>query len=408
MRVWLVFVFGFLSISPLVGLIGLPVRGAFWVALCVLPFLVFTFLGGKLKIQPFFILFACAALVLGSITAIYWGEPRFAYYSIFFILSVYMFSVLSSTEVSLLVSIASHFLLILVVGAWIGFLLAQSGVQPNFSFPRTIFSGQTIDVYYTTITNFVRGDFIRPAGIYDEPGSLSMYICAVAAARHLMRKNSRYTWVLLSLGFITFSLAHLIYVVVHAFSEKIKLRGVMLVMLAAIVSLPLLISSGLSDAFQSQLSYRLSFDSDGNLRGDNRSFRFYNAAEYIGADSRVFLFGLDPELAYPVGASYRNYNAIGENPLFPLVATGIFVSWPYYFFLAFLFVFALNGRRHLVLFGIALLFLQRPYVLNLGLSTLAVMVCTAAIIDFKSGSGLLKQLITPNLFVKRGLAQKTD
>ena len=408
MRVWLVFVFGFLSISPLMGLIGLPTRGAFWVVLCVLPFLALTFLGGKQKIQPFIILFSCAALALGGITAIYWGEPRFIYYSVFLMSSVYMFSVLSSREVSLLISIASHFLLVLVVGACIGFLLAQSGVQPNFSFPRTVFSGQTIDVYYTTITNFVRGGFIRPAGIYDEPGALSMCICAVAAARHLMRKDSRYTWVLLSLGFITFSFAHLIYVVVHACSEKIKLRGVLLVILAAIISLPLLISSGLSDRFQSQLSYRLSFDSAGNLRGDNRSLQFYNAAEYIGSDTRVFLFGLDPELAYPVGDSYRNYNATGENPLFPLVATGILVSWPYYLFLAFLFVFALNGRRHLVLFGVALLFLQRPYVLNLGLSTLAVMVFTAAIIDFKLGNGFLKQFMMPDLFAKRGLAWKAE
>jgi len=408
MRVWLVFIFGFLSISPFVGFIGLPVSGSFWVALCVIPFLLLTLLSGNLRVHSSFILFISATVALGSITAIYWGEPRFIYYSIFFLSSVFMFSMLSKEEVSSLVSIASHFLLIVVIGAWIGSLLAQNGVQPMFSFPRSIFSGQTIDVYYTTITNFVRGNFIRPAGIYDEPGSLSMYICAVAAARHLMRKNSRYTWVLLILGFITFSLAHLIYVVVHAFAEKIKFREVLLVILAAIVSLPLLVSSGLSDDFQSQLSYRLSFDAEGNLKGDNRSFRFYNAAEYIGSDTRVFLFGLDSELAYPVGASYRNYNAIGENPLFPLVATGILVSWPYYLFLAFLFIFALNGRRSLVLFGIGLLFLQRPYVLNLGVSTLAVMVYAAAIIDFKSGSGLLKQFMMSNLVVKKELTAKTD
>jgi len=393
MKPWLLFIFGFLSLSPLFNFLGIFDRGATWVALCVLPLLPFV-LVGNIKLNQFFCLFTSLVFALGGVTAIYWGEPRYFYYSIFVISSFFLFSVLSNEEKSYLVDVSSNFLMILVIGAWVGFFLAQSGVEPVWSFPRSISGGQEIYFYYTTITNFVRGDFIRPAGIYDEPGTLSMVICCVAAVRHMMQKSSRYTWALLGLGFVTFSLAHLIYVILHAASEKIKIRGVILAFAIVLMILPILNSSGLFKKYQSNLLNRLSVTAEGDLKGDNRSFRFYNALEYIQSDNHVFWFGLDPVIAYPIGYSYRSFKPVGENPLFPLVATGILVSLPYYLFLAISFISVLNGRRYLVFFGIGLLFIQRPYVMSLGYSVLAVMVLMTAVFDFKTRPGFVRDFFT--------------
>ena len=99
-----------------------------------------------------------------------------------------------------------------------------------------------------------------------------------------------------------------------------------------------------------------------------------NAADLLVSDYRVVLFGADPSCRFDYNDCKSKFPLMGENPLFPLASTGILVSWPYYG-AVFVFLFSpLFGRKYLVVFGFGLLMLQRPGLMGIGVSMLAVAV----------------------------------
>ncbi len=70
---------------------------------------------------------------------------------------------------------------------------------------------------------------------------------------------------------------------------------------------------------------------------------------------------------------------MGENPLSPLVANGLFISWPYYLTLAILFIAPVFGRKFIVSFAFGALLLQRPYMLGIGYSLIGLLVVATTI-----------------------------
>jgi hypothetical protein len=70
---------------------------------------------------------------------------------------------------------------------------------------------------------------------------------------------------------------------------------------------------------------------------------------------------------------------MGENPLSPLVSSGIFISWPYYLTLAILFIAPVFGRKYMVSFAFGALLLQRPYMLGIGYSLIGLLVVATTI-----------------------------
>jgi hypothetical protein len=65
---------------------------------------------------------------------------------------------------------------------------------------------------------------------------------------------------------------------------------------------------------------------------------------------------------------------MGENPLSPLVFSGIIIEYPYYIIVGLFIVSPLWGRKYIVIFGMGLLFMQRPYVLGFSYSFMAIMI----------------------------------
>jgi hypothetical protein len=339
--------------------------------------LLFTFaLRGRVPLQSWFLPISLVVIILSSATAFHWLDPRYIFASIFLIFALFLLQLADSRVTYNFITVASVFLLIVLVGAWVGFLVAMLGAPPVFEFPNV--DGRPNYLYYTTLSNHVWGKIIRPAGIYDEPGTLSFIVCAIAALRHLTDRDSRLTWLLLGLGFITLSLAHLIYVVLHALAEPLRAKNLRRI---AIVTLPLIVIAGFFGGFEilnDRLIQRLTFTETGTIVGDDRSWRMVNAVEHLKEKPIAILVGAHPACRFDMETCKQLFPPMGENPLGPLVHQGILISWPYYVVVLFLLLSPLRGRRYLVSFAFGLLLLQRPNLLVIGFSLIGLLVLREA------------------------------
>ncbi len=220
---------------------------------------------------------------------------------------------------------------------------------------------------------------IRPSGIYDEPGVLSFMVCGIAALRHLRGRDSRVTWLMLGMGFVTLSLAHLIYVFLHVLAERLSFRnlaGIMATLLPLVVIVGYL---GGYEILEKRLLGRVTITEAGELVGDNRSQRMVNAVEHLSAHPESILFGAHPSCRFDYMTCKEKFPLMGENPLSPLVFQGIFLSWPYYLALAVLLLAPLFGREYIVSFAFGALLLQRPYLLDVGYALIGCLVVATTI-----------------------------
>lgn len=317
----------------------------------------------------------CLVIVFISvIPTLYWQQPRLMLIPIYFVLSVLAVSVLSKDDIKDFVELLSWLILAVLWGAVFGTLYAYFGGVPILEFANE--DGRLNQLYLTTLTNSQFENFIRPSGIFDEPGALSFVTCLVAALRHAMGRNKKTTWILLALGIVTMSVAHLIYILLHAaeeFKNHRRIKDVFMVVGVAAVCSWVLVAfiQPIQDILSASFFSRFSDDTLGSL-GQDRITALMNAAGYI--DINTFMFGLDSDCA--VGFAHctfdKGYENYGDNPLTLLVHWGGFLAFPYYFALAYLTVKSIQ-QRSFVMFGILLLLLQRPYVMSYGYSLLIVL-----------------------------------
>jgi hypothetical protein len=308
-----------------------------------------------------------AIIVLAAtVVALYWHDFKLPFAPLYFLVAAVALSAMPEQGQRALVARLSALLQILCIGAMLGFSYALMGGMPLFELPNL--DGRTNYFYLSTFTNVVLGKVIRPSGIFDEPGTLSYFICMVAASRHMMGMSKRGTWTLLMSGLITLSLAHILYMVLHMLSERILSKRFLfwLVVLACVLvglSFHPAVADLLNDAF-----FKRFVVVDGQLAGDNRSALFLNAYRHL--DMASFLVGLDPTCVTDYLTCKAKFGMLGENVLGPLVQGGIFISLPYYLVLAWLLVAGCARRSNWVLIGLALLLMQRPYVMTYGYALL--------------------------------------
>ena len=268
-------------------------------------------------------------------------------------------------------------MLVILVGAIIGFILVLNGVQPLFEIANN--DGRPNYFFYTTFSNSWWGRVIRPSGIYDEPGVLSFMVCGIAALRHLRGRDSRVTWLMLGMGFVTLSLAHLIYVFFHVLAERLSFRnlaGIMATLLPLVVIVGYL---GGYEILEKRLLGRVTITEAGELVGDIRSQRMVNAVEHLSAHPESILFGAHPSCRFDYMTCKEKFPLMGENPLSPLAFQGIFLSWAYYLALAVLLLAPLFGREYIVSFAFGALLLQRPYLLDVGYALIGCLVVAMTI-----------------------------
>ena len=309
------------------------------------------------------------AISLGNV--VHWEDIRYLFYCLFFLCAVALVELSGPLGIQRFCVLATRLMMILLIGAVASFLIARVGISPLFTIANP--DGQDYYFFYTGFTNSLNDNFIRASAIYDEPGAFSMYICFIAAIRNLLGQKRRTTWIMLGLGFITFSLAHLIYVMCHFLAEQSSKTRIIVLLAALASSLFILVTSIASDTDIVLLS-RLALSEDTNFfAGDNRSFQLFNAWSNIFDQPAAVFFGLDRTCVFSQMVCQDRFGAMGENLLSPLAFGGLLSEFPYYAAIILFLISPLMGRRYIVVFGVGLLFLQRPYVMGFSYSLIAVM-----------------------------------
>ena len=367
--------------SPALNAFGWRGIYSLFAALLFIPFVVYR---ESIFLKKWFLLGVFAVVLTSIVPAFYWQDLRYVAFPVFLLTSLYVIQYVDRDSLEKLISLVSAFMLLLLLMAVFGFILAIYGVEPVLSFNNP--DGRPNFLYFTTLTNSFRGDMIRPSGIYDEPGALSLYVCAVAAIRHLSDRDNRLTWVILLLGFVTLSLAHLIYVFVHLLSERFNKKNSLRFLLLGGVVLVVLLASNMHMLINDVLFSRLSFDEAGAIAGDNRSFRMLNAIYIIKSDPMVVFFGVHPSCVFDYNVCKEMFPLMGENPLSPVAFQGMFLAWPYYVALLLLLFAAFKGKKNLVCLGFALLLLQRPGVASISMSMVVVLVSLVAVRSIRGKS----------------------
>jgi hypothetical protein len=367
LMVGLLVFFSLLGLSPLWHVIGVQHR----------HLLVLTLLGvvtvscvHRRPLTKWVVPLALVLFASAFAAGVYWAEPRLTLYPMFLVGACLLVGQSTRRELERYVDVASWIMLTLVIGAVVGFLLVRFGVAPLADFPNP--DGRTNYVFFTTLTNAYWTRWIQPSGIYDEPGAFSFVICAIAFLRHVQGKDFRLTWLLLGLGLITFSLAHLVFIIVFALSQPITLRSVRYLTVAVALLVGAVHAVGVQQIYRDYLFARVTLDAAQQRGMITRVQLLRNAADGLRQVDGAIFFGIDSDCTVDYMACRRKWAYMGENPLGPLAHHGLLLAWPYYLFLAIAAVLALRGRRNFALLALALLFLQRPYVMSMSYSFLAV------------------------------------
>lgn len=311
---------------------------------------------------------------------LYWGEIKLIFLPIYFLIALSVCSGLSERSVDLFINTSTKLILIILSGAVIGFFYVFIFDGNSLFYiinPDTRENG----FYLTTFSNWRVGNIIRPAGIYDEPGALSLVICILAAIRELNGAPKKTTWIILLTGFITLSMAHAIYAILHFLNDckKSILNVNYKYILLFFIFISIAIVTGVAEILNVYILGRFNYV-DGQFSGDNRSILIANAWEYLNWE--VFLFGLDNDcIAIPSNCALKLYNQFGDNPLGPLILGGITQFFGYYFVILFLFFYSLR-LKSLIIFGVALLLLQRNEVMSYGYSIL-IMIFVYSVVRYR-------------------------
>ena len=345
-------------ISPILYFIGVETTN---VTVFVLFYLIFLSFLRKKKINAWFYYVATILFVFSFVPVLKWGlDVKYGFVTILPLTSLLLLIHSDKKEIEAFLHIATILLFIILLSAYYGFFLYNFfGVKP-VEYP---YLHKEILFLDTTFVSYSYGMNIRPAGIYDEPGAFSFVICSIVLGRSILGLSDKLSWALLLLGFITFSLAHMIFVVLFAINSVVYKRQYYLIILFFVIFVAIsyyIMESQIGKIFDDLLIGRLSYDDEYLIAGNNRGIRFLNSIKYIDFD--VIMFGLDGRLFYDYQNVYSEYNVFGENILTPLISKGIFSSFLYYIVLILLFIIPLRNKKYFLLFAMLLMIIQRPYV----------------------------------------------
>ena len=360
----IIFIFG---LSPLAYTIGIN----FSLLSLIVMILIATRINTIVKNNNFHLfLLIPLSFSLSFISFIYWGGDSIIIFLFpWFYLMSYLYTLGSDSEdIKIFTVMSSKELTVFIIGAWFGFIYNLVGGQ---SLAGIELKGGNSELEFFLTTFSKRGGVasvigvIRPTAIYDEPGAFAFIICVVALLRHKIQLDKKMTWFLLIGGMITFSLSLYIYILFYIFSLlKIDRKSVKI--LPIVIAIILIMSTFLPklEFFDRLIINRFKVNkATGKLVGDNRSEAMELAINYI--EPKMIFWGIDKLCIENVFECTYRYGRFGDNPVYPLVSFGILLSWIYYLILLMLFIQGLRGRSNIVYLGLLLLFLQRPYFLNL-------------------------------------------
>jgi len=364
--------YGLIFWSPLVGTEG---RGIYFalvsiVIVSIAPIVL------KRSINNSYLYLILALLLTGAISSVYWVTLKPLFANIWLLLAILLYGFSTRKEKEIFVKIATVWIVVLLIGAYIAFLIAAFGVSPLGDFLNP--DGRTNYIFYGTLSNVFIGDFIRPAGIYDEPGAFSLLICIIVAMRYAIGKSNVVSIVILFLGLITTSLAHVIFLILFLIANlRLILSSKKTLPLLLIASALLLGTVGqevidkLTERFTYFVSNVTSTQSN-EIELGNRTRHILNSIEVINRVEFSPVFGYHSDCFRDSSCGSRIMDLCCE-PLAPFVKGGIMYAWFYYLIL-FVSIFSpvFLGSRGIVIFALGLLLMQRPAIYGLGFSMLIV------------------------------------
>lgn len=284
---------------------------------------------------------------------------------------------LNQSEAVRIVSLLSKVLLVTAALGLLALVLSAAGFA-------SLFTVRSLEFVPFSLL-YDNEPFKRVAGFMHEPGQLSFYICACVACREFLNLNRRESVLLLALGLLTQSLAHLVftaffvvYLMLGVFGRARDKKGRAFLMV--IVVLVIVMGTGVLDWAVGRAAAFASSPEEW------ARFVSFNNAMNVLDSWRSLVLGPAPHLAARELASgetfadeFEGVSIYGENPLSPLIFGGLFASWPFYLFIvaSALSFLRLKGKG-LLLLAVALLTLQRPYTLEFPYALLiGLMVCIA-------------------------------
>jgi len=306
----------------------------------------------------FILLFFLCQIIYG----LYWQSIRATMYYfglIYGLILIFFIKDIKSKYLDVFINSSTIFMFILLVGAYIGFIYHLFGGQALLHIINPDQRGNGL--FLTTFSNAYDTKFIRPGGIYDEPGAFSFFICSISILRVLLKKNDKTTFILLFLGLITFSLTHLIIIIcflLYLVQKYNKNKNFFLVLLIFIIGI-LCIYFLFKDAFDIYIFNRI--NSVDRIINNNRSIQIPRVISIL--DIRSFFFGRLADFNFDLLALTNHTDDISSNPLFPIAMTGIIASLIYYLFLCIVsFAAIIRKNSFFIYLSIIILFFQRPYI----------------------------------------------
>jgi len=266
--------------------------------------------------------------------------------------------------------VSSKIFITMLIGALIGFIVNQIGITYIYSYVAQ--NGREQFLYYTTFGHSA-GSILRPSGIYDEPGTLAFMTGGLLVLRQLFSLDQKRSLMILLLGFITFSLSFLVFSIFYVAAINLSKGQRSSILSVLVVFLSLIYITGFDSLLEDNLFSRftLSQDARQGIRG-GRETLFWNAYENLSFKDGSVFWGVNPYCTIN-NAECLKKGYMSENPLAPIAEHGIFIAWPYYIFILITIFISFKGRRYLIFFALMSLFLQRPYLLNYGVSLLGIL-----------------------------------
>lgn len=244
----------------------------------------------------------------------------------------------------------------------IGFFYALSGGQPVYNFYNP--DGRQNFFYLTTFSNAIYGNVIRPAFIYDEPGAFSFVLCFVVVLRELMQRRTSVSLVIMLGGLITFSLAHIVILILYIFSKiKFSLKAVIGCILVFILIFSIFNIVSNSNEFKF-FTARFEVDERGSLSGDNRIGQIENFKKIF---SWNIFWGGDYQCHHLQAKRCFEHGDISSSVVTPLYSGGV-IQLIIQIITHTFFVFSVYRNKKLFFPAVAmsLLLLQRPFFSSIG------------------------------------------
>lgn len=362
-KFFLFFLFFNFTIAQSPILLHLGVRGIFLLPIMLMLTLFFHFyLNRNFSIKLITIIFILFFSSLFS--ALFWLDFRILFLPFWSIISILSLSICTKDDVSKLIDYITTFFIILLIGSYISFFLALFGMNPISNLSDK-FGSTNIFFYGFTLTNTIKFNVIRPAGIYDEPGAFSFFICILVFLRNHFKKNELLSLIILLSGFITFSLTHFLFSLIYLFSKYLNYKRFFYLFLLVIFFIANIYYFEIDKIYDELLLSRL-VDFSENFSDNERYLNFINAFNQLLANPYSFLFGLNSICIFEIVQCVTKYGMICCNPLEPITSTGILLSWSYYFIIAYLAINVFIKRSNFINLGIIVLLLQRPAVNSAG------------------------------------------